>query len=111
MDIRLKITGGFGGPAAWQDITLDPKTVPPEELAKIESTLDTSATEQAKSSNDGSPPFPDAQTYEFELVEKGSARILTVTDASISQELRDIVQLMRRQAKGTNDETPGEKTS
>ena len=102
MDIRLKITGGFGGPAAWQELALDENSVSPDQFTKITSALETIARQQAGESPENLPIYPDAQTYEFEFGEK-ERRKCTVTDASMSKEIRDIVRLIRQQAKDRNN--------
>ena len=98
MSIRLKITGGFGGPAAWQDLVLDPNQIEPEKLKRMESSLEAVAKRAADASSAERAVFPDAQTYEFEFG-KDNKTSVTVSDANITPELREIVNVIRKQSK------------
>lgn len=98
MDVRLRITGGYAGPAGWQDLRADLATVGEERCRDIESVLD-----NARSLPESmSPVFPDGLTYEFDYG-TSHPRYLKVTDADISPELREIVRLIQNLAAGTSD--------
>ena len=98
MGIRLKITGGFGGPASWQDLSLDADTVGKEKLAEIEASLK-AAVQSQQPAAPGQEFFADGQTYAFEFESENEQNGMSVTDANITDEIREIVQLIRENAK------------
>ncbi len=95
MEIRLKITGGFGGPATWSDLSLNPDMVGQEKFTEIEAMLKAALLSQ-QSVQTESGFFADGQTYTFELDCESGQQQLTVTEARITDEIRDIVQLMKQ---------------
>lgn len=93
MKIRLKITGGFAGPAAWQDIVLDDSHPEfPELMKSVQAAARTQATESSRSRG----TFPDGQDYTIELDGDQESCTVSGADGTMSDEFRDMVQLIKR---------------
>ena len=95
---QLKITGGFGGPATWQDFTVDHERVSPEVIAAITNKIGTLQTNLKI--RKPSAPFPDSRTYTIEYGDEENPRKIVLNDADLDAEAQNVINLIRQHASG-----------
>jgi hypothetical protein len=96
MHVRLKITGGYGGPATWQDLQLDVDSVNAAELTRIKTVLEMYVGNQGTSQFESLPNIPDGRIYDFEIGEGVDKRTLSLNDGGLPPDVAEVIQLIYR---------------
>jgi hypothetical protein len=96
MTIRLRITGGYGGPATWKDLQLDLSALSKEDSERLSNTLKKYLDKNGETKVARVPNCPDGREYEFEIADDGNTRILSMHDGNIPADIAELIPFIHK---------------